>query len=306
MTTEQAWAKIRDLGPKMGTNPPDVPTKIQWIQALLTLGLRTLALHEIQQLATDVASHAHLVDLIAHADRLPEDLYSADEREQTILKNLFRLDLPSEHYESHLQLWRSAASQQVWFRCIDTNVVRIDQGRVEQLQDIQSAFRTMIDGALVEFVQRPRGPLVLDGISPPWILERLLEDDAQPTTLGFRQRLLVVHTQWDSFFDGLSTIDLGERLGDDRIQWFVGADAVDQLGAFVEEHNGNAHSSVVISNPANHSPQSPAIQVLFPRSTPKKPHTTKLCTASSPGDTHRVMTPTGVHDLVAISRACGC
>ncbi len=259
VSTIEAWAKIAELGPRLAANPSDGSIKLQWIQALLAIGLRTLALHEIQQLASDTRMHAQLVDLIAKAERIDDDLITPEQREQILRTNLGRLG-PAIENQNELDRWRASAYEQIQFRCADANIVRVVAGRVDQLQDIRSGLRGMINQAITTLTGRPRGPIVLDGVSPPWILQRLLEEDAQPTTLGFRQQLIVVQPSWSDFLDGMSMIDLGEQIGDDRIEWFVGPDAIDRFSSYIRRHSGKAHSSVLIANPGNQSPRVSEIQ----------------------------------------------
>lgn len=257
-----AWDAIALIGARLRSSPADLQARLELAECLITLGLRSLALHELKTLVESGFPLSDLADPLARVESLTDDVITIEHSESILRSNLDAIGYRPPDLEQSIERWRAIAQSQIRFRAVDSNIVRLlkDKGAVDQMQDTRGAFRSMLKTPLTELTKRQRGPIVLDGINPPWILERLLEDDAQPSVPGFRQKLYAAQRDTVAFLEGMSIIDLTEKLNDERIDWFVGDDAVDQLAATVNKRPGIAHSVLVIANPANTQPMSKPIQ----------------------------------------------
>lgn len=107
------------------------------------------------------------------------------------------------------------------------------------------------------------GPILLDGISPPWILKALLDTPPPDSTVGFKQRIIVLQRDWNELFDGLAITDLGDELGSHRIEWFVGEDAPDRLMAWFEDRITDSPPAFAIQNPLLPSKSTPDANALL-------------------------------------------
>ena len=111
------------------------------------------------------------------------------------------------------------------------------------------------------------GPILLEGISPPWILEALLQAPPPESTRGFRQRIIVLQRDWDEFFDGLAIANLGEELGSDRIEWFIGEDGADRLLAWFEDRITDSPPAFAVQNPVLRARSTPDASALLKQMT---------------------------------------
>lgn len=127
----------------------------------------------------------------------------------------------------------------------------------------REAHRQAIAALTQELSERCRGPVLLEGVSPPWVLEALLTTPAPESSPFFQQRIVVLQRDWFELFDGLSLTDLGESLADPRLVWFVGDDASERLLAWFAERIDDAPPSYVVQNPGLRTKTSPDAPALF-------------------------------------------
>lgn len=73
-------------------------------------------------------------------------------------------------------------------------------------------------------------PVIVEGISPPWLLRRLVDATA-PFPDGYSPALIVVQRSAAEFLDGLALAPLAQTLADPRITFIVGEDAPQRLRA---------------------------------------------------------------------------
>lgn len=114
-----------------------------------------------------------------------------------------------------------------------------------------------------ELSSRCRGPVLLEGISPPWILEALLDTPSPPGSPCFLQRIVILQSDWFELFDGLSQTDLGDTLADPRLIWFVGDGASERLLKWFDERIDDAPPAFVVQNPSLRVQSSPDAPALF-------------------------------------------
>ncbi len=158
---------------------------------------------------------------------------SPEQRREDILRlNLSRISVPQPaDIEERISRWRQ-------------------HGAIENAEpSTHSDHRKAIEPLIKDLTTRCRGPVLLEGVNPPWILEALLNAPAPQSYPFFRQRIVVLQADWSELLDGLSRSDLGEALGDKRIVWFVGEDAPERLLAWFDERIDDAPPSYVVQNP---------------------------------------------------------
>lgn len=129
------------------------------------------------------------------------------------------------------------------------------------------AMRDLHTAAVRPLIEKLRcqgyGPILLEGISPPWILKSLIDTPPPESTLGFRQRIIVLQRDWNEFFNGLAITDLGDELGSDRIEWFVGENAPDRLLAWFEDRITDCPPAFAIQNPQLRQKSTPDVNALL-------------------------------------------
>lgn len=84
---------------------------------------------------------------------------------------------------------------------------------------------------------RSRGPVVVEGLSPPLLFERVYQSTAQVSAHsanGYRLPIRLVQTDLGEFAFALTQADLSAQLADARVQVFLGPTAAEQLRAFLE------------------------------------------------------------------------
>ncbi len=128
---------------------------------------------------------------------------------------------------------------------------------------VRDAHRRAIEPVINDLSVRCRGPILLEGISPPWILESILSAPKPTGSPYFAQRVVVLQASWHEFFDGLSQASLGDAIADPRVVWFVGDDASTRLLEWFDERIDDAPPSFVVQNPSLKIKSSPDAPGLF-------------------------------------------
>ncbi len=170
-------------------------------------------------------------------DRIP-----FQERLDILTKNLARIDVPGMSPE-RLAHWQTCAKE------------------VAHSEEIRSSHEKLIAPLLAKLSAQNMAPIILEGVDPPWMLKSLIDAPPPKGSLGFRQRVLVVQSDWNEFFDGLACVDLGDGLGDGlgdpRFVWFVGQDASDRLIEWVDARLDDAPPAMAVQCPAVRKKTSP-------------------------------------------------
>lgn len=71
---------------------------------------------------------------------------------------------------------------------------------------------------------KPPKPIIIEGIDPPWVLERVWRCTPRMSD-GYQPMLFVVAEDAGEAVDGLALASLHEMISDQRVQWFIGPGA---------------------------------------------------------------------------------
>jgi hypothetical protein len=70
------------------------------------------------------------------------------------------------------------------------------------------------------------GPFTIEGVDPPWVLERVLAATRSDVGVaGYRPSVRVLQGEVGEFLDGMAQADLSALLVDPRVEFFVGEGA---------------------------------------------------------------------------------
>ncbi|MDF1809980.1 MAG: hypothetical protein P1U42_09825 [Phycisphaerales bacterium] len=169
---------------------------------------------------------------------LSDQLYgqiTVNVREENLRKNLSRIQDRYQVSEEKIQFWK--------------NQVARNEFSEEEVSSVRQAHLSAIEPVLKETSQSCRGPIILEGVNPPWLFEALVN---APTPLGhpsFRQRLLILQADVIEFLDGLSMNDFGDALEDHRLEFFIGDNAESRLMEWASQRIDDAPPAIVIQNP---------------------------------------------------------
>jgi hypothetical protein len=169
---------------------------------------------------------------------------SIEEREKILRRNLARLSPTLKVTEPQIDLWRSG-----------TAIADLGQTLCDE-------HRQLLKPVIEQITKKCRGPIIVEGINPPWMLSALIETPPPAEHPNFRQRLIVLQSDWNELLEGLSLVDLRDGLSDDRIVWFVGKDAPVRLLAWADDRIDDAPPAFAIQNPklkSKCSPDGPAL-----------------------------------------------
>lgn len=81
---------------------------------------------------------------------------------------------------------------------------------------------------------KPPRPIVLEGINPPWLFERICRATPRMPD-GYQPRIIVVQQDLDEFLEGLSRQPMAELLGEERISFVVGENAGARLAGLLND-----------------------------------------------------------------------
>ena len=180
-------------------------------------------------------------------------------REGILRANLARLCPEDQPSEAQIEAWRMATNASEWFQAEDGLVFRCNDG---MSRDTQRAHELAIEPMIAKIELDYHGPILLEGIDPPWMLKLLVDAQAPVSYPNFRQRVLVLQADWNEFLDGLAYVDFGDELGSDRFQWFVGKGASVRLLSWVCDRSEDAPPTESYQNPMVHvkaKPDGPAL-----------------------------------------------
>lgn len=167
-------------------------------------------------------------------------------REGILRANLARLRPVDQPSKAQLEAWRVATNASEWFQAEDGLIVRCNEA---MSRDTRRANERTVKPLIEELETRCRGPVLLEGVDPPWMLKKLIDAQTPIDFQSFHQRVLVLQADWNEFLDGLAYVDLGEGLGDERFKWFVGDEASERLLGWVCGRLDDAPPAMVVQNP---------------------------------------------------------
>lgn len=201
-------------------------------ELLLTLPPEARALPDVQRLLaalpTDRRDVIDAQSLIATCRTNLDALLARPERIHAI---------NADDLRARFDAWADALPAQTWLRAVGGNIVRrlapgSDAWTPESwapeswlgLADQRAAAASFADHNLAFKPGDMPGPFTIEGIDPPWVLERLLAA-TPPQPIGYAPRISILQADPRELLDGLAHSDLASHLAHTRVELFVGPDA---------------------------------------------------------------------------------
>lgn len=157
--------------------------------------------------------------------------------------------------------WRDAVARERWHRAKDGNIVSDagSPGEIARWRGLADVIAQSLEA--IGYVPDDEGeihpPTILVGAEWPWGVRKLhdrltIEERALNV---YRRRVIVIEPDAAAAARGMAAADLRAALEDGRWVWFVGPEATDRFGAWLERHStsGRPRESVLINTHAGHS-----------------------------------------------------
>ncbi|MHC4218452.1 MAG: hypothetical protein ACYSU7_08350 [Planctomycetota bacterium] len=232
----QPWAFLPTALRALQATPGDPGMRFLAAANFARLGLATPARALLAELGADVAGAPEVVELSGAIDKLPPDVVPPDPLIATCRANVEALARRGVDLSAELEAWIPKAGAWTWLRSHDGNVVRqAGSGResadwIGLSDQVGEAQRFALEHLIssTEILLRP--PCVLEGVDPPWMLQRLAEITAE-SKLGYRPRIRVLQADPLELLDGLAQADLRPAIDDPRVSFFTGPEAHEQFRA---------------------------------------------------------------------------
>lgn len=232
--------------------PADLDLRFLLAANCARLGLRTIAAEAIGRLPEAARTDPNVGALAAALERLPDDRVSAAARRafaETNLAVLRARGLPAAAIlDGAWSCWLDRLDAHECFGTTDGNLVRRSGD-----SDLPPWTHFLLDNRTIatRFCQERLGdggffppPLAIEGLDPPWLFEAAWRTLGR-NRVGYAAPITLLQADPLEFLDGLSSCDLAELLGDDRVRVFVGAAASehwldDSMGRLEEAALGKA------------------------------------------------------------------
>lgn len=230
------WAFLAIASQVLEQSPGDGEIRFLTAATLGALGLGTLAIGQLNLLDEQAQNDPSVTELFAALRRLPDDRVSSATLEKNCRGNLAAMAARGVKFDAEvIATWESKLLARSVHQALDGNMIRRDaegesRDRVRAwtgLSDLKASSISAVDPAKLSRGLEAR-PVVVEGIDPPWLLERVAAV-LEPAPEGYRPSIFVVQEDAQEFLDGLSLADLGTMLSDDRIEFFVGPGAAEKL-----------------------------------------------------------------------------
>ena len=250
-TYMEHWQQLAIASAQVQKHPELADPRFVQIEALIGLGLSTLARREADRLDGATNQQARVESLTQSIGAMACDRITLDQRESHLRANLNRLTDRVRFSESDVDQWRSIAQEISWYRASDGNIVRCNEslGRIAHLADTRTAHLRAVQPLVEQMGTKRLSPIILEGIDPHWLLGALLGAPSPDDAPMFRQRLLILQADLNELFDGLSCADIGEPIASERIEWFVGHDGPERLLGWWSDRLDDVPPTMVIQNP---------------------------------------------------------
>lgn len=231
--------------------PGDAPLRFLLATAYARLLLRTPASEQLRLLPQPFAADPGVQSLSSILPQLPNDTLSLADLTRTLTQNLdalasradsFRVDL-----RPHLPKWSAWAARHsfhaarsfspsgtgnVFIRPLAEPTLNSPFPWITWFGDARAAADTL--SLPIEPPTRFTPPLLIEGIQPPWLFQRLYANTPNHAA-GYRVPIRLVQADINEFFTGLAFADLRAELADTRVQPFIGPDASNRLATYLGE-----------------------------------------------------------------------
>ena len=218
----------------IGLGADDQELRFHLASAYARLGLSTAARAALTKLIAECRGPVPSAwsTLMRTVGGMPDDRISLEARVRIAGANVAVLAARGIDFAPALERWRVATADGSWFRTRDGNIVRQCPGPDGPVWtrwgDEAGRARACV---LPDLTAGQEGqPFYLEGIDPPWLLQRLAAHTPRRSD-GFHRRLVIVQRDEQEWLDGLACADLGAILAESRVVCFVGEEAGAALAA---------------------------------------------------------------------------
>lgn len=239
----RAWQFLPLALAALRVAPQDHEIRIHAVLAMARLGLFGPARELAATVPPEVRAVAQVSSLLGAVPESGGDAIGADELArvaginlEAILSRPARLHgVESEALRRAFATWKSSVGVREWYRASNGGVVRRARGSwaPEQwwgLADTRGAAEAFASQHLKGGGATPQdampGPFTIEGVDPPWVLERVLAATRSDVGVaGYRPSVRVLQGEVGEFLDGMAQADLSALLVDPRVEFFVGEGA---------------------------------------------------------------------------------
>ena len=217
----------------LATEPLDHEIRLQVGLAAARLRLVALALETLRELPDQTLAHPEVSCLLDGLTALPSDLIAPEQLVARARSAVASLAERSVDLRTPLDQWEQRVRTRRAHRSADGNVVWKDTSREgpsswSAIGDSRAAANAVniasFDAGGAPDPSKPLRPIIIEGINPPWLLERAFR--ATPRSpQGYQPALIVVQDDPFEALDGLSISELGPELSEQRVTWHIGAEA---------------------------------------------------------------------------------
>ncbi len=242
------WRQIHQALETLAAHGGPPEAGLQAAEGFAALGLRDAAAIWAQSVAEHVRAEPALGERFIHVVRTIEGLKNtAIDPSERVARAKVSLDTHSRlraQLKDHFEAWERRTRSIAWFATNDGNVVGLAPDRPPTDPAWRARCRNAIGAAKAIPLDpnEPRAtgvpsPVILHGMDAPLALRRICEHFV-PLELGARARIFVVEEDPTQVLDALADGQLTDVLGDERVEFFVGATAQRDLVDHLRERSG--------------------------------------------------------------------
>ncbi|MBC7772131.1 MAG: hypothetical protein H7210_06535 [Pyrinomonadaceae bacterium] len=215
--------------------------------------LRTPAQEQLAGLTPQTSAIPAVTALIAQVSQLATGRIDNASLIRQCRQNVEALAARGIDLSSHMESWAASLDHSEFYSMLGGNVARrAAAGEVDRpwarLRDDAGEARVFPLPHLVDAKEQGANvkPYTLEGIDPPWMLQRIYETTPAKKD-GYNVRIRVVQSDVMELLDGLALADLRDQVSDQRVQWFIGPDAALTLAADLRERLGTQMLGPVVT-----------------------------------------------------------
>lgn len=229
--SDRPWAFLGPGARALDLAPEDAALRFLVAANLGRVGLRSLAIEQLDRLGSDAAGHPDVIALRRALNGLPDDRIDPARRAAAARANLARLGARL-FGEAPLPAWENVSAGVEVFAACDGNIVRRPVGApLSGAIGLMDA-RGQAGATDLAPLRASPVPTLLEGFDPPWLFLELCRATA-PNALGYAPTIDVVQASPFDLLDGLSLADMPE-LEQPRVRVWAGPDAGDRLGRAID------------------------------------------------------------------------
>jgi hypothetical protein len=222
-------------------HPDESGVAAMMMHLYVALGLRECAEACLARIPAAERATVDVCALHTACEALPPSERSHASLQKQLNANLAVRPELSDALREHLDTWRDRLDGQTWYATIDGNiVVRI---RDAPRDDPAAWVRFRNDRAASQEARVPAPTptrpntmrVLLDGMNPPWLLRRLLQEVYVPHAQGMTTCVHAAQSDPLAFLDALAMDDLRDLLSQPRLALHIGTDAPLQIMRLFED-----------------------------------------------------------------------